>query len=253
VKFTPERGTIDICIKNDQNGHVQVIFTDNGAGMSESMLQRLFQPFEQETAGRYGGLGLGLAITKKLLEAQGGTIEARSDGQGKGASFTVTLPCVSAPALTGSVSPAQRKMERKFVDSGYRVLLVEDHADTARVLSRLLVGNGHSVITAYSIAEALAALRDNYFDILISDIGLPDGTGIDLIRAVREDLRSNMPAVALTGFGMEDDIKRTLNAGFNDHLTKPVNFARLELAIQRECAAERHPAEAPKGGGIGAK
>lgn len=253
VKFTPERGTIDISIKNDENGHVQVIVTDNGAGMSESMLQRLFQPFEQETAGRYGGLGLGLAITKKLLEAQQGTIEARSAGQGKGASFIVTLPCVSAPALAEPVSPAQRKVERKFVDTGYRVLLVEDHADTARVLSRLLAGNGHAVITAYSIAEALAALRENDFDILISDIGLPDGTGIDLIRAVREDLRKNMPAVALTGFGMEDDIKRTLHAGFNDHLTKPVNFARLELTIQRECSTERPPADALKSRAITAK
>jgi PAS domain S-box-containing protein len=238
VKFTPERGKIDVCLKNDQQGSIHIIFTDNGAGISESMLPRLFQPFEQETAGRYGGLGLGLAITKKLLEAQQGAIEAKSDGPGKGASFIITLPCVSPPLHPVPASAAPGKSDREFIDSGYRVLLVEDHADTARVLSRLLIGNGHTVTTAYSIADALEALRVNDFDILVSDIGLPDGTGIDLIRSIRDELLQKLPAIALTGFGMDDDIKRTLQAGFNDHLTKPVNFARLEQTIRRACTRE---------------
>lgn len=233
VKFTPEGGKIDIATRNDQQGHVQISVADTGAGISENMLRRLFQPFEQETAGRYGGLGLGLAITKTLLEAQQGAIEARSDGLGKGASFIITLPCVRQPLAATPLSPALGEFECQPVDGGYRVLLVEDHADTARVLARLLGVNGHTVTTTHSVAEALGALQGNDFDILLSDIGLPDGTGIDLIRAVRNDLCKKMPAVALTGFGMDEDISRTREAGFDEHLTKPINLVRLVETIRR--------------------
>ena len=99
----------------------------------------------------------------------------------------------------------------------------------------MLAINEHTVTTTHSIADALQALQRDEFDILVSGIGLPDGTGIDLIRAVRKELRKKLPAIALTGFGMDADVKRTLKAGFNDHLTKPVNFARLEETIQRAC------------------
>jgi CheY-like chemotaxis protein len=184
---------------------------------------------------------LGLAITKTLLDAQGGQIEAKSDGPGRGATFIITLPCVEAP-----VAPDEAMLEAVAAlgngDSAkdqhkicYRVLLVEDHADTARVLARLLRGNGHEVSTASSVEEALAVVRSGPFDVLISDIGLPDGTGIDLIHEVRGQYHLKMPAVALTGFGMEEDVARTQEAGFNGHLTKPVNFAHLEQTIQRVC------------------
>jgi CheY-like chemotaxis protein len=237
VKFTPEGGRIDVSTRNDAHGHVQVIMTDTGIGISPQMIGRLFTPFEQETAGRYGGLGLGLAITKALLEAQNGEIEARSEGPFRGATFIITLPCVDAPvapapkakAASGNGDSAKDQHE-----NCYRVLLVEDHADTARVLARLLRGNGHKVSAAHTVAEALAAARSQPFDVLVSDLGLPDGTGIDLIREIRRQYGS-MPAVALTGFGMDDDVTRTREAGFDSHLTKPVNFARLEQAIQRAC------------------
>ncbi|HEX5243245.1 MAG TPA: PAS domain S-box protein [Tepidisphaeraceae bacterium] len=235
VKFTPEDGSIAIATHNGRQGHVQITFTDSGIGISQEMLGRLFQPFEQETAGRYGGLGLGLVITKTILEAQQGVIEAKSDGPGKGASITITLPCVQQSLEAPPASPEPRESDGQSTDSGYRVLLVEDHVDTARVLARLLAINEHTVTTTHSIAEALHALQQDDFDILVSDIGLPDGTGIDLIHAVRDDLRKQMPAIALTGFGMDEDVKRTLKAGFNDHLTKPINFARLEETIQRAC------------------
>jgi hypothetical protein len=235
VKFTPEEGTIAITTRNDQQGKVQITFTDSGIGIRPEMLGRLFQPFEQETAGRYGGLGLGLAITKTILEAQQGSIEAQSDGLGRGSSFIVTLPCVQQSLEATPASPAPLESNGQSTDSGYRVLLVEDHVDTARVLARLLAINEHTVTTTHSIADALQAIQRDDFDILVSDIGLPDGTGIDLIRAVRKDLRKQLPAIALTGFGMDEDVKRTLKAGFNDHLTKPVNFARLEETIQRAC------------------
>ncbi|HEY1686622.1 MAG TPA: ATP-binding protein [Tepidisphaeraceae bacterium] len=234
VKFTAEGGNIDIATRDDSNGHVQITITDTGVGMNQDILRRVFEPFEQETAGRYGGLGLGLAITKALVEVQHGTIEARSDGPGKGASFIITLPCVNRPGATKLLSPPVQSA-RHFTKGAYRILLVEDHVDTARVLARLLAVNGHNVTTTHYIAEALSAIRGNDFDLLLSDIGLPDGTGIDLIRQVRQDLGKKTPAVALTGFGMEEDIKRTMQAGFNDHLTKPVNFARLEQTIQRAC------------------
>lgn len=237
VKFTPQGGSIEIATRNDADGKIQIIITDTGVGMGEEMLRRLFLPFEQETPGRYGGLGLGMAITKTLLEAQEGTIEATSAGPGRGTVFIITLPSVEAPtegqaperASDGGGEAAGEAPNR------YRVLLVEDHHDTARVLARLLRGNGHEVTTAHSVAGGLAALRGQGFDVVVCDIGLPDGTGIDLIREVRQEHGLQMPAVALTGFGMEEDVSRTRAAGFNDHLTKPVNFVRLEETIQRAC------------------
>ena len=239
VKFTPVAGRIDVATASDSQRRVQIVVTDNGAGIGPGMFKRLFQPFEQETAGRYGGLGLGLAISKALLEAQDGAIEAKSDGLGRGASFVITLPCVEQPAAkenhrslssTPGIAPAQP-------ERCYRVLLVEDHQDTARALSRLLRGNGHEVEIVHTIADALEALRMKSFQVLVSDIGLPDGTGIDLIRQLRQQRKINVPAIALTGFGMEEDIRKTSAAGFSDHLTKPVNLVKLEDAIQRVCAA----------------
>lgn len=241
VKFTPQGGRIDVSTRNDAHGHVQILVADTGIGINSQMLRRLFQPFEQETAGRYGGLGLGLAITKTLMDAQGGQIEAQSEGPGRGATFIITLPCVDAPAAEATLEPAtdsgnNGEGAKNQQENCYRVLLVEDHPDTARVLARLLRGNGHTVSVADSVAQALAAVRTATFDVLVSDIGLPDGTGIDLIREIRRQQDDGkMPAIALTGFGMEDDVTRTREAGFKSHLTKPVNFARLEQAIQRVC------------------
>ena len=242
VKFTPAGGRIDITTRNDADGHVQVLIHDTGIGISADALKRLFQPFEQgdsELVKRYGGLGLGLAISRTLLEAQDGTIDAQSEGSGRGATFIITLPCVDEPtghdAVTADPSPIDAPVAHERC---FRVLLVEDHADTARVMARLLRASGHEVLTAYTVADAVAAIGEREFDILLSDIGLPDGTGIDLIRQAREQHGVTIPAVALTGFGMEDDILKTREAGFVDHLTKPVNFARLEESIQRACAGK---------------
>lgn len=252
VKFTPERGRIDIQTRDGLQGHLQVVITDTGVGMRPDTVLRLFRPFEQETVGRYGGLGLGLAISKALLEAQEGSIEARSDGPGKGASFIITLPCTPAPqvALPGQgfdpstpvppprldAAPTDQALEHRR-----RVLLVEDHVDTARVMSRLIADDGHDVTTAHSLAEALEALERSRFDLLLSDVGLPDGTGVDLIREVRQQHGLTIPAVALTGFGMEDDVARTREAGFDEHLTKPIDFANLQQTIQRLCKIQTPP------------
>jgi CheY-like chemotaxis protein len=132
-------------------------------------------------------------------------------------------------------SPRAQSTER---DKCFRILLVEDHDDTARVMAHLLRRNGHEVRTAGSVAEAIKALCESDCDVLVSDIGLPDGTGIDLIKQVRAQYGPGMPAVAMTGYGMEEDVARCSAAGFGHHLTKPINFARLEETIQRACAGE---------------
>ena len=234
VKFTPEGGTIEIASADDGD-QVKLVFGDSGIGMSPKTLAEIFVPFQQGTddiTRNYGGLGLGMAIAKALVDAQGGTIAATSDGPGRGASFTVSLPSVEAPASGAAATGAGDDGPRRSLN----ILLVEDHADTAEIVSRLLRGKGHRVQAAGSVATALELARNGTFDVMLSDIGLPDGTGIDLIRELRR--HSQMPAVALTGYGMEDDVARCVEAGFAAHLTKPVNFQRLDLMLQRTALRE---------------
>ena len=179
---------------------------------------------------RYGGLGLGLTISKTFLEAQNGTIEASSPGLGQGSTFTLSLPAIAASIQaprSPSPSPARPEGQRQL-----EILLVEDHDDTSRVLSRLLERLGHHVRVADSVASAVAAAKLP-FDLLLSDIGLPDGTGIDLIQELRRGNNFTVPAVALTGFGMEEDVAKSREAGFTEHLTKPINFQRLQMLVQK--------------------
>ena len=238
IKFTPEGGTIELSTCNDDNSRLQVVVRDSGIGITKDALDRIFQPFDQgsdETVKQYGGLGLGLTITKTLLNMHNGTIDAQSDGPGRGATFIVTLPTVqhfTRPAGR-SPSPALPGGSDDNGPKSFRLLLVEDHADTSRVLGRLLRHNGHEVALASSLGEAVEALLRQPFDLLLSDLDLPDGTGIDLVRRIRQQHGLDIPAVALTGFGMEDDIARCRQAGFDDHLTKPVNLVKLEQTIQR--------------------
>jgi len=232
AKFTPTGGNIEVTSGNVDH-QLQIHFTDSGVGMSPETMNRIFQPFEQgsaELVRRYGGLGLGLSLSKTFIEAQGGSIAASSPGPGKGATFTVSIPTTDAPLG----DPKPKKRDRSGIESArpLRILLVEDHEDTAHVLRRLLERLGHHVELADSVASAIKAARKP-FDLLLSDIGLPDGTGNDLIRELRETQHLSVPAVALTGFGMEEDIARSREAGFTDYLTKPVNFQRLQIMIQK--------------------
>jgi PAS domain S-box-containing protein len=234
TKFTPEGGSIAVSTTNDEMGRLRIAVNDNGIGMDSEMLKRVFRPFEQgdhQVVKRSGGLGLGLAISKALVEAQAGEIGAASDGIGQGSSFVVTLPAVPKPQNTGdgSKTPSTTQPDQRR----YTILLVEDHADTGRVMSRLLQSRGHQVILAESVATALAAAATQNFDLLLSDIGLGDGTGIDLIRQLRQDRGADIPSIALTGFGMEEDVTKCREAGFSDHLTKPISFQKLEAAISR--------------------
>jgi len=197
--------------------------------MSPEVLGRLFQPFEQGTGidHKYGGLGLGMAISKALVDIHAGSISADSQGSGLGAEFTIVLPSIHATALK-LPRAAQMQPDRRITRE-LHILLVEDHEDSAEVMSRFLQEKGYDVMTCATLAEALAAANDQSFDLVLCDIGLPDGTGIDLIQSLRQ--RSSIPAIALTGFGMDDDIDLYKQSGFNAHLTKPVNFQKLEILI----------------------
>ena len=183
---------------------------------------------------QYGGLGLGLAISKAIVDVHHGALVARSEGKNQGSTFAMSPPiakvasadlvlptCSDDPADAGKGSPKK-----------LRVLLVEDHADTSAALERLLGRRGHEVHTAGSLAAVLQRLAGGErFDVLISDLGLPDGTGHDVLRAVRD--KQSIHAIALSGFGMEHDLERSFQAGFSDHLTKPVNLSELEAAIAK--------------------
>jgi PAS domain S-box-containing protein len=234
AKFTPDQGTIDIRTRNAAardpaaRPRLLVEVQDTGIGIEPDKVDRLFDAFEQGSemvTRRFGGLGLGLSITKALVEVHGGSVRASSPGLGQGATFTLEFPTVPAPAA--APAPAGQNPARDA--RSLHILIVEDHPDTARVMSRLVSSLGHTVETVGSMTEAVERMRGNHIDLLASDIGLPDGNGVDLIRTVRQF--SNVPAIALSGFGMEEDVRRCLDAGFNAHLTKPVNIARLEQLI----------------------
>ncbi|HVT82287.1 MAG TPA: ATP-binding protein, partial [Phycisphaerae bacterium] len=226
IKFTPEGGRIDVETTDEPGGRVVFRVKDNGIGFSDDSVAKLFRPFEQgaDNAGRYGGLGLGLAIAKALVEAQGGIITAHSDGPGKGATFSVSFPAAKPTAATAAEPASPRVNARPS-----RILLVEDHGDSAHALARIISSFGHEVEIAGSVGAALQLFDAKDFDILVSDLGLPDGSGLDLVRQIQG--RRRVPAIALTGFGMEEDIQRCLDAGFSAHLTKPVNFNKLEFAL----------------------
>jgi signal transduction histidine kinase/CheY-like chemotaxis protein len=231
IKFTGTDGMISVR-SFDVDGHVHVEVTDTGAGIDPAVLPKLFNAFEQgEARGgkQLAGLGLGLVISRRLVEAHGGTITAASAGRGRGATFTVRLPALTnhkLPVLTPH-PPRSALIMRQALD----VLLVEDHEPTLRVITKLLRGMGHRVTGVSSVASASAATRQHGFDLLISDLGLPDGSGLDLMRELSAHYSGR--AVALTGYGMESDVVASREAGFSQHLTKPVDLATLEAAIQR--------------------
>jgi two-component system CheB/CheR fusion protein len=233
TKFSGHGNAIEVETSNTPTGQMRIRVTDHGIGMDEETLTRIFRPFEQGTADitrKFGGLGLGLAISKALVDAQGGTLAAESNGLDQGSTFLLEFPAVQEDIAATVKRPAARRIADPGVAS-LRILLVEDHEDTARTMRRLLETLGYRVEVAPTSAAAIQQLRAGVFDILLSDIGLPDGNGIDLIRKIRQF--SQIPAIALTGFGMDEDIARCRAAGFNAHMTKPVNFERLEMAIHQ--------------------
>jgi len=232
IKFTPEGGRVLVRTQEDDassSRRIAVEVVDSGVGIDKEALGRIFHAFEQETAHgrRFGGLGLGLAISSYIAEAHGGGLHAHSEGRGHGAKFTFSLPVLEG--VNRGTARLSSSQVSEFVERPCHVLLVEDHDDTRRLLARLLTKHGHSVRTAENVAEALSMGTRENFDLLISDIGLPDGSGYDVMRELRK--RRSLPGIALTGYGMEEDIRRAADAGFGAHLTKPVEFEKLRGAI----------------------
>ncbi|WP_028216439.1 hybrid sensor histidine kinase/response regulator [Paraburkholderia oxyphila] len=228
AKFTPDGGHIFVRTR-DERMHVVIEVEDTGIGIAPEQIGKLFHAFEQGSHNmtrQFGGLGLGLAVTKALTEAHGGTVSAKSPGTHCGATFTIVLP-TAAPG-SGVARPADHSGPHRA--GALEILLIEDHEDTAEVMSQLIRALGHEVAVATSVAGALALTAAQRFDLVVSDIGLPDGSGIDFIRAFRKE--SAAPAIALTGFGTDDDVRRSIDAGFTAHLTKPVNFEQLERLIE---------------------
>ena len=239
IKFTPEGGRITVRTSNDDAGNLRFEVQDTGLGIDGEALPKIFKAFEQGERAHLGGLGLGLAITKALVETHRGTISAESEGIDKGARFRVLLP-TSAQQVNGS---AETKTAPSAKRQSLRILLVEDHEDTNRSLTALLRRRGYHVSPANSVRSALDLATSGHFDVLVSDIGLPDGTGIDLMQA----LDSHRPSfgIALTGFGMEEDVQKTHEVGFNHHLVKPVDLNRLDALIQQAAQARFAANELP--------
>jgi CheY-like chemotaxis protein len=230
-KFTAPGGAVTIATEN-AGDCIRVEVTDTGAGIEPDVLPRIFDAFEQGDpvrARRFGGLGLGLAIAKALVDAHGGLISAWSDGAGCGARFRVELPIAAAtPAdSNGSIDNPRPAADPRRL----RMLLVEDHPSTLAALERLLKAVGHEVHGVSCVTDALQATRNSHYDLVISDLGLPDGTGYELMHQLR--VRHNLRGIALSGFGMEEDITRSREAGFADHLVKPIDLQKLQAAIER--------------------
>jgi CheY-like chemotaxis protein len=236
VKFTPEKGRITIETSNPVPGEIEVRVIDTGIGIEQEKIDKIFNAFEQgrpDITRRFGGLGLGLTISKALIDAHGGTIRVQSAGKNDGASFSVELNTVLAPIGhdgDGQDEKVDRQPERA-ISTHRRVLLVDDHLDTCIGMKRMLERRGYIITLAHTAQQAVEEVRTNDFDLLISDIGLPDRSGYDLMREVR--LNKHLPAIALSGFGSEQDVAEAREAGFAEHLTKPINFERLEKTIQQ--------------------
>lgn len=230
VKFTPPGGCVGVRVERIDGRSVTQV-CDSGAGIESEALARIFNSFEQETRSitrKYGGLGLGLAISKALVEMHGGTIRATSDGKDRGAAFVAEFPLVE----TGH-QPQKAPARPSIADiEPLRILLVEDHDDTARIVSLLLRKAGHTVQRAATVAAARELAESETFDVLLSDLGLPDGSGHDLMRHLVSTGRA-IPALALSGYGTAADIQRSRDAGFMEHMVKPVTFAMLQGALDR--------------------
>ena len=239
IKFTPLGGCVGMRCRREGNTVIAEV-NDSGIGIDPHILPRILNAFEQGEEGtnrQFGGLGLGLTISKAMVEMHGGTIEAHSEGKGKGASFCVRLPLVVSGPAPAAASPGETQSPpespRKLV--ALRILLVEDHGDTVRIIRRLLESDGHKVDAAADVATALQLCLSREYDLLLSDLGLPDGSGLELMRSLRHQ-GIMLAGIALSGFGQEADINQSLAAGFTSHLTKPVDFKVLQQAIRQTMA-----------------
>lgn len=223
IKFTPSGEKIAVRSDRGDAGRVVLSVTDTGVGIPAEARERIFEPYAQLDGGAVaGGLGLGLFLARKLVLLQGGSLTVASGGKGKGSTFTVSLPGAGAP---GPGVPAG------VVRAGrLRILLAEDHEDSARMIGELLLARGYAVATVGTVASGLAEAARARPDVLISDLELPDGSGIDLMRKLR--LSGPLAGIALSGRRTDSDLAASRSAGFEAHLLKPLDFDALVLAIE---------------------
>jgi signal transduction histidine kinase len=234
IKFTPEDGEIVVSSSNPSAEVLTITVRDTGIGLEPEVMQRIFDPFEQGNRSfqrRFGGLGLGLAISKSLAQAHGGMLTVQSDGLNRGSTFILSMQTLPpGEAAVAPSEPSNRASQQCF-----KILLVDDHQDTCAALEKLLIRRGHLVAATHDVRSAMEAAARNKFDLLISDVALPDGSGMDLMMRLRAI--SNIPGIAISGFGNNGDIERSLQAGFSDHLIKPIKLDDLEAAIDRALGA----------------
>lgn len=236
-KFTDPKGTITVLVRRDAD---EVVFgvRDSGMGIAPAMLSRIFEPFLQIELGKKKseGLGIGLSLARRLVEMHDGTIEAKSEGEGRGSEFMVRLPLVSPPAPS---TPEVPLPVEDSVDMPTRrsVLVVDDNMDAARGIVMLLEYKGYRATPAFTGGDAILAVRSNHPDIIVLDIGLPDLDGYEVAKRIRAEAFNGI-IIALTGYGQDEDRAKAYAAGFNHHLVKPVGIADLEAAISELSAKE---------------
>jgi len=252
VKFTPDGGRIGMCVRLARSA-VEVIVSDNGKGIEAQFLPHLFERFRQGDASSrraHGGLGLGLAIVKQLVELHGGTVGGTSEGAGRGAVFTIRLPVLAMlgqardaiPSRERGVEAPTQPMPPAAALRGTRVLVVEDEADSRGAVERILRHWGADTASAGSVEEALALVARFRPSVLVSDIGMPDVDGFELlsrIRALGPARGGALPAIALTAFARPEDRLRALESGFLDHVPKPIEPSELVATIERVCLASK--------------
>jgi len=232
IKFTPRGGTVWIHVVRVESS-VEITVKDTGTGIPEKFLPFVFDRFRQadnSTTRSHGGLGLGLAIVKHLVELHGGTVSVESDGEGKGAAFTVRLPIAASTSRQAVIPEASPKRL-----TNVKVLVVDDDNNSSEIVRRILVGREAVVTVVSSADEALAIMDQVEPDVLVSDIGMPGKDGLTLIREIRGSESSmrkrRLPAVALTAFARPEDRIRVLQAGYNTHVAKPVDPRELIAVV----------------------
>ncbi len=235
IKFSSRGDRIDARLEADDN-RVYIHVADTGMGISAKDMPRIFLAFEQgedDPRRQRGGLGLGLAIADSLARQHGGRLSVTSEGVGKGSCFTLTLPRYDKPMpeIIEETTPVEQ------IQGNLRILLVEDSEDAAEMMRELLQLMGYECDVAGSVTAAGKILAAQDFDVLLCDMGLPDGDGIDVLKGF--DTTRGQLAIAITGYGMQQDIQRSIDAGFSEHMTKPIDFERLERALMSARRIER--------------
>ncbi|MBE9013595.1 response regulator, partial [Pseudanabaenaceae cyanobacterium LEGE 13415] len=238
VKFTPEGGHVKVTLSSEDSSHAKIVVQDNGKGIATSALECVFDRFWQEDSTntrQFGGLGLGLAISRQIVELHGGTIVAESEGAGTGSTFTVKLPLRAAVSAT---APTRSASEENATLEGLRILIVDDTQDSRDYAAFVLGEAGSQVQTVDSAKAAIAALDQELPDVIVCDIGMPQASGYDLIQEIRSrpvEKGGSIVAVALTSYVGDYDQKQAIAAGFQQHLSKPVEPEQLVKTISAIC------------------